>query len=59
MREELSMKKEYIKPEATIVLLTYSTTLLSNSLEDVISTGINEEDAILLGGDSTDEVTSR
>jgi hypothetical protein len=53
------MKKEYIKPEATIVLLTYSTTLLSNSLEDVISTGINEEDAILLGGDNTDEVISR
>ena len=53
------MKKEYIKPEATIVLLTSSTTLLSNSLEDVKSTRINEEDAILLGGDNTDEVISR
>ena len=53
------MKQAYICPELHIVLLQYKTALLSDSLTELMSTGLNEEDAIILGGNSDDEVIVR
>lgn len=58
------MKQEYIHPELNIVLLKYTTPLLSDSLTELMSTGLDDEDAVILGGgiggsSSEDEVTAR
>lgn len=52
------MKRTYIQPELSIVLLKYTTPLLSDSLTDIDSNLYNEND-LIIGGGADDSVIIR